>query len=242
AALTIAIFVLSTLAIMTPNVKADFTLGALTPSYPFHQQDFDPHVSGVIGYVFPGGGLAALTGSPGTASSVLSPGYQAPYPCTSNGQELGNGVIVGTPGNAPGCNPPGAPSSSWYQLQGSAYAPFGAVLSGSTGDLIFAINATADTCPGGVSQQGLCSAHLSDQLGWSGVTIFLPPGFTLPVMDGSNVVTTITNSYGNIQVLKVSPYDRYAPGWTAVNVWVDGIQDAANANSGGCSGVGTSCS
>src|SRR5208283_2845115 len=96
--------------------------------------------------------------------------------------------------------------------------------------------------PEGVSQQGPCSAHPTDRLGWSGVTIFLPPGFTLPVMDGSNVVTTITNSYGNIQVLKVSPYDRYAPGWTAVNMWVDGIQDAANANSGGCSGVGTSCS
>src|SRR5208283_4725427 len=136
----------------------------------------------------------------------------------------------------------GAPTSSWYQLQGSAYAPFGAVLTGSTGDLIFAINATADSCPEGVSQQGPCSAHPTDRLGWSGVTIFLPPGFTLPVMDGSNVVTTITNSYGNIQVLKVSPYDRYAPGWTAVNMWVDGIQDAANANSGGCSGVGTSCS
>src|SRR5208282_3314953 len=92
-------------------------------------------VFGVIGYVFPGGGLAALTGAPNVASSVLSPGYQAPYPCTSNGQELGNGVVVGSTGNAPGCNPPGAPTSSWYQLQGSAYAPFGAVLTGSTGDL-----------------------------------------------------------------------------------------------------------
>src|SRR5208282_4462555 len=136
------------------------------------------------------------------------------------------------------------PTSSWYQLQGSAYAPFGAVLTGSTGDLIFAINATADTCPGGVSQQGSCSAHPTDRLGWSGVTIFLPPGFTVPVMDGSNVVTTSTNSYGNIQVWKVSPYDRYAPGWTAVNVWVDGIQDAANNNCGGTSSSpgGTSCS
>jgi len=46
-------------------------------------------------------------------------------------------------------------------------------------------------------------------------------------MDGSNVVTTITNSYGNIQVWQVSPYDRYAPGWTAVNIWVDGGQNAA---------------
>jgi len=241
ALLVVAIFLLSTLVIGVP-VQAHFTLGNLTGTYRFHSEDFDPHVSGVIGYVWPGGGLNAYTGVPNAASSVLSPGYQSPYPCTLAGEPTGNGGIVGTTGNAAQCNPTGAPTSSWYQLQGSAYAPFGAVLTGSTGDLVFAINATADSCPGGVSQQGPCSANPTDRLGWSGVTIFLPPGFTVPVMDGSNVVTTITNSYANIQVWKVSPYDRYAPGWTAVNMWVDGIQDAANANSGGCSGVGTSCS
>ncbi len=231
---------------MTP-VKADFTLGLLTPSYPFHQQDFDPHVSGVVGYVFPGGGLAALTGAPNIASSVLSPGYQAPYPCVSNGAELGNGAIVGgTTGYGAQCNPPGAPTSSWYQLQGSAYAPFGAVLTGSTGDLIFALNATAGTNPGGTPTGGTaCSTTSSggvvatpcDSLGWSGVTIFLPPGFTLPTMDGSNVVTTVSNSYANIQVYKVSPYDRYAPGWTAVNIWTDGGE-----SSGPLGGSGTSTS
>src|SRR5208282_658996 len=58
-----------------------------------------------------------------------------------------------------------------------------------------------------------------------------PPGFTLPTMDGSNVVTTVTNSYANIQVYKVSPYDRYAPGWTAVNIWTDG-GESSNPNGG----------
>src|SRR5208282_1166260 len=76
-----------------------------------------------------------------------------------------------------------------------------------------------------------------DSLGWSGVTIFLPPGFTLPTMDGSNVVNTISNSYANVQVYKVSPYDRYAPGWTAVNMWTDGGE-----NSGPTGGSGTSTS
>ncbi len=226
ALIVVAIFLLSTLAIGIP-VHASFTLGQLTGSYPFHELDFDPHVSGVVGYVWPGGGENSYSGAPNFASNTLYPGYQSPYPCTLAGQPTGNGGIVGTSGNPAQCNPPGAPTSSWYQLQGSAYAPFGAVLAGSTGDLIFAINATADTCPGGVSQQGPCSAHPTDRLGWSGVTILLPPGFTVPVMDGSNVVTTITNDYTNIQVWKVSPYDRYAPGWTAVNMWVDGIQDAA---------------
>src|SRR5208283_4892518 len=164
ALLVVAIFLLSTLAIGIP-VQAHFTLGNLTGTYRFHSEDFDPHVSGVIGYVWPGGGLNAYTGVPNAASSVLSPGYQSPYPCTLAGEPTGNGGIVGSSGNAAQCNPTGAPTSSWYQLQGSAYAPFGAVLTGSTGDLIFAINATANTCPGGVSQQGQCSANPSDRLG-----------------------------------------------------------------------------
>src|SRR5208337_3765166 len=141
----------------------------------------------------------------------------------------GNGGRAGSNGNPTGCIPQGAPSSSWYQLEGSAYAPFGAVLADSTGDLIFALNATAHTNPGGCAVGGNCpDLGPGDRLGWSGITIFLPPGFTMPTMDGSNVVTTITNSYANIQVYKVSPYDRYAPGWTAVNIWTDGGQSSVN--------------
>ncbi|MGO9643953.1 MAG: hypothetical protein ACLPY5_04310 [Candidatus Bathyarchaeia archaeon] len=235
-ALVVGIFLIGTFAVVLP-VHATFTLGQLTGSYPFHELDFDPHVSGVVGYVWPGGGENSYSGAPNFASNTLYPGYQSPYPCTSVGQPTGNGGVVGSSGNPAQCNPPGAPTSSWYQLQGSAYAPFGAVLAGSTGDLIFGLNATADTCPGGVAQQTSCSANPADRLGWSGVTIYLPPGFTLPTMDGSDVVTTVTNSYANIQVYHVSPYDRYAPGWTAVNIWTDGGQSASPA---GSSGLGTS--
>src|SRR5208282_4377873 len=216
-ALVIGIFLAGTFAIVMP-AQAHFTLGNLTGTYRFHSENFDPHVSGVIGYVWPGGGLDSYVGALNIASSVLSPGYQAPYPCSLAGEPTGNGGIVGSNGNAAQCNPAGAPTSSWYQLQGSAYAPFGAVLTGSTGDLIFAINATAGTCPGGAAGPGgtqSCSSARFDRLGWSGVTIYLPPGFTLPTMDGSDVVTTVTNNYANIQVYHVSPYDRYAPGWTA---------------------------
>ena len=208
----VSIFVLSIFATANP-VRATFTLGDLTGTYRYHANDFDPHIPGVIGYVWPGGGQNAYSGFPNFANVNNAPGYQSPYP-------------GGKPGFAPGISG-GAPSASWYQLQGDAYAPFGAVLTGSTGDLIFALNATANTCPGGVTQQTSCASNPFNRLGWSGLTIFLPPGFTLPTMDGSNVVTTITNSYGNIQVWQVSPYDRYAPGWTAVNIWVDGGQNAA---------------
>ena len=124
-------------------------------------------------------------------------------------QAISRPIRDGKPPASAGQNEFGnAPSSSWYQLEGDTYAPFGAVLTNSTGDLIFALNATAQSCPGGSAVQGPCNPN--DRLGWSGVTIYLPPGFTMPAMDGSNVVTTVTNSYGNIQVWKISPYDRYA--------------------------------
>ena len=89
----------------------------------------------------------AYDGSPNLASATLSPGYESPYPCRLSGED---------PGQVPGdqCNPVNAPASSWYQLQGNVYAPFGAVLASSTGDLIFALNATAGFTQCDVSQVG----------------------------------------------------------------------------------------
>jgi hypothetical protein len=103
-----------------------------------------------------------------------------------------------------------APSSSWYQLEGDTYAPFGAVLTGSTGDLVFAINAT----------YGFTGR-------WSGIGILLPPGFSAPNVP--QVVSTITNDYSGISVIRVSPYDRYAPGWTLVEILADTGQNSRGA-------------
>jgi len=203
-------------------VHATFTLGDLTGSYPWHQNDFDPHVAGVIGYVWPGGGENSYSGAPNIASNTNYPGYQSPFPCTvSTGAKQSEPTLYGNSN----CAPPGAPAS-WYQEQGSAYAPFGAVLAGSTGDLIFAINSTA--C--GVSYPiGSTSAATtcSWRHGWGGLVILLPPGFLVP--DVSQVVSTITNNYGNMYVDRLSPWDRYAPGWTAVTILTDA----------GCSGPGS---
>ena len=66
AVLTIAIFAISTFAIVNP-VSAHFTLGDLTGTYRYHANDFDPHVPGVIGYVWPGGGQNAYGGFPNFA-------------------------------------------------------------------------------------------------------------------------------------------------------------------------------
>ena len=178
----IGLFIVGILAVGVP-VRASFTLGDLTGTSPFHTNDFDPHVPGAIGYVWPGSGQCAYQGYENQANiNGCAPGYQSPYP---------NG------------NPPGAPSNSWYQLEGDTYAPFGAILTGSKGDLIFAINSTQTT----VTQ------------GWDTWIILIPPGFIVP--DSSQVVSTLTNTYANVQVSPLSPYDRYAPGWTLIAIRAD---------------------
>ena len=187
--LAIAIFTMSAFAVHP--VQAHFTLGDLTGTSRYHAHDFD-HVTGVIGYVWPGGGLNAYAGSPETASSSLSPGYQSPYP---------------------GGNPPGGPSS-WYQLEAGTYAPFGAALTSSTGDLIFAITATAGYRTDGTGTSG--PKGTAATRGWTGLMIAVPPGFNLP--DSSQVVSSFTNDYAGIYITKVGPYDRYIPGWSLIAV------------------------
>jgi len=181
-------------------VNAHFTLGNLTSTAPYRTNDFDPHYNGVIGYVWPGAGSNSYFGEPNSvpANLLLSPGYQSPYPCTSGGV----------------CNPPGAPSgssSSWYQLASNAYAPFGAILVGSTGDLIFAINAT--------KTEGVVSTF--NYGNWSAWDILIPPEFT-GITSVSQVVSTVSNDYNMYRVYTLSADDRYAPGWTLVRVAADG--------------------
>ena len=206
ATLTIAIFLLSTLAVIVP-AQAHFTLGNLTGTNPYSINNFDPHVAGPIGYVWPGSGQCAYNGFPNQASDNCSPGYQSPYP---------NG------------NPPGAPSNSWYQLEGDTYAPFGAVLTSSTGDLIFAINATGKPSTwcspyeAGVAELQNCGA-LHNNYGWDTISIMIPPEFL--VKDASQIVTTLTNSYDNVWVGRLGPDDRYAPGWTLVLISTDSAED-----------------
>jgi hypothetical protein len=212
----IGLFIVGILAVGIP-VQASFTLGNLTGTTPYDIHNFDPHVPGVIGYVWPGSGECAYLGYPNVASDNCSPGYQAPYP---------NG------------NPPGAPSNSWYQLEGNSYAPFGAVLTGSTGDLIFALNATAcagygseprpgrtPSCTNGPISSGVITdAPYTGR--WEGVDILIPPGFSVP--GTPQVVSTITNDYSSIAVARISPNDRYAPGWTLVEVLADAGFDSSN--------------
>ena len=194
ALLLISIFILGIVAAGVP-AQATFTLGDLKGTNPYDINNFDPHVPGVIGYVWPGAGQCAWDGYPNQASDNCSPGYQSPYP---------NG------------NPPGAPSNSWYQLQGDTYAPFGAVLTGSAGDMVFALNATAwstAACQASGGTSGGCTRFTGR---WGGVDILIPPGFAIP--GTPQIISTITNEYPGVVVSRISPNDRYAPGWTMVRI------------------------
>ncbi|MEM2897436.1 MAG: hypothetical protein QXG01_07720, partial [Candidatus Bathyarchaeia archaeon] len=78
AATLIALFLLSALASIAP-VMAHYTLGDLTPNYPYREDDVDPnHVPGPTGYVFPGGGLSTYQGflTPPNPWPTYVPGYQ----------------------------------------------------------------------------------------------------------------------------------------------------------------------
>ena len=160
------IFILSTLAIISP-VYPHYSVGNSSANSPFHINNFDPHVPGPLGYVWPGAGENSYVGFPTVTSSNLSPGYQPP------------------------------------NVQGSAYSPYGAILTGSTGDLIF----------------GLTSSDFTSNRGWTTLAILIPPEFG--GVSSEQVVSTITNDYANIVTKTLSPYDRYAPGATIVYVTAD---------------------
>ena len=220
----IGIFVFGVVATAVP-VRAHFTLGNSTGTYRYHANDFDPHVAGPIGYVWPGGGQNAYSGFPNFANVNSGPGYQSPYP-------------GGKPGATPGFSG-NAPSSSWYQLQGDSYAPFGAVLTGSTGDLVFALNATClpaqwstgcAAAPNYEIQAPLSNVQtpLVKGLGWDAWFILIPPEFTVPgssYLDSSQIVSTLSNSYSHYVVAKLGPNDRYAPNWTLVGIIADEVID-----------------
>jgi hypothetical protein len=190
ASLTIAIFLISTFAILAP-VQAHFTLGENVPNYPYTIQNFDPHVGGVVGYVWPGGGEAAYAGSYTGVSNVVGPGYVAPYPTPS----LTKAGVYPSPW-----------TQNYAQLDGHEYAPFGAIVTGSTGDLIFAINYTGT---GAVPPAQVFDSFF----------IAIPPEFNITGTE--QVVTTITNNYGNINIYKANAFDRYVPGWTLIKISAD---------------------
>ncbi len=213
AALIIVIFLSSTPALFT-DVTGHFTVGVNTPVPRFRANDYDPHVSGPVGYVWPGGAFSFLTGgvSPGTAwggSPAAIPGYQTPYP---------------------GHNPPNAPLS-WYQLEGTAYAPFGSILTSTddqnnVGDLIFGLNFTcnglgqASLVAAGVCAGAPPTSTLTARLNFTAVYIYLPPEFDLSrLVDNPGLVqTSWTNRVADYYLYQVNQWDAWAPNWWVLRI------------------------
>ncbi len=207
ATLTVTIFIISTFAILAP-VQAHFTLGLNNEgAYPYTVTNFDPHTTGVIGYVWPGGGEDTYDGSP-TGSvpntlKIVGPGYVAPYPLSA----LAKAGVYPAPW-----------SQNYAQEDGDEYAPFGAIVVGSTGDLIFAINRTgtwaqtAATCPSPPNDPNPCTFNT--------FYIAIPPEFKVPNTP-EQIVTTITNNYDRVLSYTANAYDRYVPGWTLIRIEAD---------------------
>jgi len=229
AALIAMLFVLGIVAV---PVSAHFTMGNHTGAYPFRTKDFDPHVDGLVGYVFPGSGLFTA-GAPGWyTGSGTWPGYQAPWPYWTNN--------INNP--FPSQGPMG-----WYQLDANNYAPFGAILTSTikagtpfvtmwaanrwasdnptieslaiehavVGDLILAINVTASQKTAWVQSYGSWTA-----VNFTCAEILIPPEFTGIVRN--NIVASWTNNYDLIATSKRNREDSaYGPYYTRVRVYTD---------------------
>jgi hypothetical protein len=235
--IVIAVFGLGILAV---PVSAHFTMGNHTSSYPYRTNNFDKHVDGLQGYVFPGSGLFT-TGAPGWYHGTASgeyPGYQSPWPYKSLSNTPPSGVPLPFPSTGP---------AGWYQLDANNYAPFGAILTSTIkagtpfttmwkanrwssdnptiesldieqaakGDLILAINVTS------TQKDAWSFAHPT----WTAVNFTLAEIAIAPEFTGitrNKVVTSFTNNYDLITVGSRNREDyRYGPYWTLLDAYTD---------------------
>lgn len=99
-------------------------------------------------------------------------------------------------------------------------APVGALLTGSTDDLIFVINfsrMTTDhqTRSPAVDSNGFAQGKES----WNPIAIYIPRGFRVP--GASPFVSTVSNGPMRILVQRASRHDPYGPGWTVVYIFAE---------------------
>ena len=221
------------LGIVSVPVSAHFTMGTHTGTYPFRTKHFDPHTDGVVGYVFPGSGLAT-PGAPGWYWGRDDyPGYQSPWPYYTGGVQ----------------NPfPAQGPAGWYQLDANNYAPFGAILTSTVkagtpfktmweankwasdyptiegleiehavkGDMILAINVTA-------GQKAKWHAAYPDlfALNFTFWETLIPPEFCVGLAT-KNIVTSITNNYDLIGISTRNREDSsYGPYARRLRVYTD---------------------
>jgi len=230
------------LGIVAMPVSAHFTMGNHIPTYPFRTKHFDPHVDGLVGYVFPGSGLFTA-GAPGWywgPGTFQYPGYQSPWPYWTGS--------VNNPWPAQG-------PMQWYQLDANNYAPFGAILTSTIkagtpfksmwdanrwasdnptiegleiehavkGDMILAFNVTK-------GQKDTWKSKGFWAVNFTMAEILIPPEFSVG-LDRRKVVTSITNNYDLIGISTRNREDySYGPYWRRLRVYTDTAIFGANAD------------
>ena len=207
------------------SVLAHTTLGNNNSTPPFFRSNEDElnptntfgtaHVPGPLGFVWPGSGLNTYTGE-----NSNPPGYQNPF--TTYEQPI--------------------------QEATHSYSPEGAILTSTpdhdnVGDLIFAINFSQPTAfapppqtfnyssvtiyipapvfdrTGALIQDGF---EPTTGINWGDVGVASENTYNSKNPagpgDNSNIVTTITDNYGNIFVTRADMYDPFAPGSWIVSI------------------------
>src|SRR5208283_183517 len=211
----LTILVLALICATNAPAYAHTTIGDLNstpPLYRINDNELNSvvtsgnHVPGPLGYVWPGSGMNTYSGV-----RQNPPGYQSPF---TNQKPI--------------------------QAARDAYSPEGAILTSTAdhdnvGDLIFALNFSNPSLNGNPTGGAFTPpTNLCKCFNYTSLTIYIPaPVFdrtgTL-VQDGfepttgaqgdngwdqgdnSNIVTTITDNYGNIFITRADQYDPFEPG------------------------------
>jgi hypothetical protein len=204
----LTILVLVLICVTSAPAYAHTTIGDLNSSSPLYRTNDNElnsvvtsgnHVPGPLGYVWPGSGMNTYSGV-----RQNPPGYQSPF---TNQKPI--------------------------QAARDSYSPEGAILTSTAdhdnvGDLIFALNFSNPSLNG--NPPFTIPTNACKCFNYTSLTIYIPaPVFdrtgTL-VQDGfeptkalswdqgdnSNIVTTITDNYGNIFITRADQYDPFEPG------------------------------
>jgi len=181
------------------------TLGTLDGSLPYlrkNDHELNPendlgvgHVPGPLAHIWPGSGLNMYTGN-----VANPPSYQSPfqdYECP-------------------------------LQVAGSKYSPEGAIPASTAdrdviGDIVIGLNfSRPDAFPDTVFSYGSVTIYvptpLKNKAGLLEQDGFEPVGVNWELGEATNIVTTITDNYGNIYVTKAGPLDPFGPNWWMIRI------------------------
>jgi len=191
------------------RVQGHTVLGRLDGSLPYFRKDdhqSNPkntfgvgHVPGPLAHVWPGSGLNMYMGS-----VAKPPGYQSPF------QDY----------------------ERPFQVAGSMYSPEGAILASTAdqdviGDIVIGLNfSKPDAFPNAIFRYGSVTiyipAPLKNKAGLLEQDGFEPVGVNWELGETTNIVTTITDNYGNIFATKAGPLDPFGPNWWMIRVVATG--------------------